>query len=264
MKIYILDNGYLLMDKNILLKDAVLASADERNKSCELVHCPIMMILIKHEKGNILFDLGCHPDAGKKGYWPDRVWKMERYFHDPQQELEAQLALCGVMPKDIDTVVLSHLHEDHTGNARLFSHAALYAPKKEYLNAMWSVHTNPDTGYVKEEVTAPYREVHLIEDDFELLPGIEIVNLPGHTNGLLGMALHAEKDGVLIFPQDAVFCEESYGPPARLPGGFEDSVACLASIEKVRSLQKKYDAKVFFGHDPENFPKYRHAPEYYE
>ena len=194
----------------------------------------------------------------------ERVWKAERYFHKPEQELEAQLALCGVTPADIDTVVLSHLHEDHTGNARLFPHAALYAPKKEYLDAMWSVCTNPDTGYVKSEVTAPYREVHLIDRDFELLPGIGIVNLPGHTNGLLGMVLHTEKDGVLIFPQDAVFCEESYGPPARLPGGFEDSVACLASIEKVRRLQAQYGATVFFGHDPDNFPKYRHASAYYE
>ena len=43
-----------------------------------------------------------------------------------------------------------------------------------------------------------------------------------------------------------------------------DSAACLRSIEKVRALQQKFDAKVFFGHDPKNFPAYRHAPAYYE
>ncbi len=117
MKVSILDNGYLLMDKNILLKDAVLANADEPDKRCELVKCPVMMVLIEHEQGKILLDLGCHPDAGKKGYWPDRVWKSERYFHEPHQTIEAQLALCGVTPEQIDTVVLSHLHEDHTGNS---------------------------------------------------------------------------------------------------------------------------------------------------
>ena len=264
MKVYILDNGFLLMDKNILLKDAVLANADEPDRRSELIRCPIMMVLIEHERGKILFDLGCHPKAGERGYWPDRVWKSERYFHEPEQTLEAQLALCGVTPEEIDTVVLSHLHEDHTGNAELFSHAALYAPKQEFIDALLSVHTNPDTGYVKREVMAPFREFHLVEGDMELYPGIEIIDLPGHTNGLLGLVIHTEKDGVLIFPQDGVFCAESYGPPARLPGGFEDSVACLASIEKVRALQKKYGAKVFFGHDPDNFPLYRHAPEYYE
>ena len=264
MKVYILDNGYLQMDKNILLNNAVLANADEPDRRCELIHCPIMMVLIKHENGCILYDLGCHPKAGEKGYWPDRVWKSERYYHEPEQELEAQLALCGVTPKDIDTVVLSHLHEDHTGNAHLFAHAELYAPRQEFIDALLSVHTNPDTGYVKSEVLAPFKEFHLVEGDMPLYPGIELIDLPGHTNGLLGMVLHTEKDGVLIFPQDGVFCEESYGPPARLPGGFEDSAACLRSIEKVRALQQKFDAKVFFGHDPKNFPAYRHAPAYYE
>ena len=264
MKVYILDNGYLLMDKNLQLLNSVVATHSKPDVKCEMTKLPVMAVLIKHDQGNLLFDLGCNPKAGEPGYWPDRLRNLEKYCHEPEQELINQLAFCGVKPEDIDTVVFSHMHEDHTGNAELFSHARMFAPRREFIDALLSVHTNPDTGYIKREVMAPFREFNLIDEDFELYPGIEVINLPGHTNGLLGLVIRTEKDGVLIFPQDAVFCSESYGPPARLPGGFSDSVAYLNSVEKVRRLQKKYNAKVFFAHDDKAFKTYRHAPEFYE
>ena len=264
MKVYILDNGHLEMDQNSLWPGSVSADFYNREVTVKLVDVPVMAVLIEHMGRRILLDLGCNEKGGEPGYWPERLRIGEHYVHEPHQTLVNQLALCGVKPEDIDTVVLSHLHEDHTGNALLFPHADLYAPKQEFIDALLSVHTNPDTGYIKQEVMAPFKSFTLVEGDMELMPGIDIIDLPGHTNGLLGLVVHTEKDGVLIFPQDGVFTVDHYGPPARLPGGFEDSVACLKSIEKVRALQKKYDAKVFFGHDPKSFPEYKKAPEYYE
>lgn len=35
-------------------------------------------------------------------------------------------------------------------------------------------------------------------------------------------------------------------------------------MDKNILLKAQYGSTVFFGHDPENFPKYRHAPAFYE
>ena len=103
-----------------------------------------------------------------------------------------------------------------------------------------------------------------MEEDFELAPGVELVTLPGHTPGVLGMMVHLRKSGTLIFPQDAVYTRRNYGPPARASGIVFDSVAFFESIEKVRRLAKKHDARVMFSHDMEFFDGMKRAPEWYE
>ncbi len=112
----------------------------------------------------------------------------------PEQRLENQLALLGVRPEQIKTIVLSHLHLDHTGGLPLFPHAEVFVPKADYISALLAVHTssNPEQhgGYIWGDLTAPLRKVHLVEEEFELYPGISLINLPGHTPGA---AWHARK-----------------------------------------------------------------------
>ena len=78
------------------------------------------------------------------------------------------------------------------------------------------------------------------------------------------MVLHLEKDGTLIFPQDGIYTKENYGPPAKASGIMHDSAAYYDSIEKVRGLEKKYNAKVMFAHDMTFFQGIKHAPEFYQ
>ena len=104
----------------------------------------------------------------------------------------------------------------------------------------------------------------MVEEDFEIAKGVEIVNLPGHTPGLLGVVVHLENEGTLIFPQDCVYSSEIYGPPAKASGLLYDSLSFFKSIEKVRDLEKKYNGKVFFAHDEEFFKTIKLAPKYYE
>lgn len=104
-----------------------------------------------------------------------------------------------------------------------------------------------------------------MEKDFELVQGVEIITLPGHTPGLLGIVVHCKQAGTLIFPQDAVYTRENYGPPAKASGIMFDNLAFFESIDKIRAYEKKYAAKVMFSHDMEYFEKeIKKAPAYYE
>ena len=104
----------------------------------------------------------------------------------------------------------------------------------------------------------------LVEDDFELVPGVEVVNLPGHTPGLLGLVIHLEKEGTFVFPMDAVYTMEIYGPPGRASGLLGQRPEYFKSIERVRYLTNKYHATMIPAHDWDLFQTLKKAPLYYE
>jgi glyoxylase-like metal-dependent hydrolase (beta-lactamase superfamily II) len=139
--------------------------------------------------------------------------------------------------------------------------------RKEFEYAQTIVHLNKDPkshgAYVKKDIEVPVKQYHLIDEDTELFPGIEFISLPGHTSGSSGLVIHLEKDGVLIFPMDAIYNQRVLGPPARAAGLVYDSIAFFKSIEKVITLAKKYQGQIMFSHDMEKFETMKKAPDYY-
>lgn len=256
MRLYVLDNGYLSVPRSKMLK----AGGDEKIKM------PITLFLMETGQGWVLFDTGCHPDA-MRGYWHEALAEEWPYCYTEEQRLENQLALCGITPADVKTVVLSHFHMDHTGNLYLFPHADVYAPKEDFLFGLGRVHgaadRNAHGGYIREDMDVPVKQYHLVEQDMPLLPGIDLVTLPGHAPGLLGMVVHLDSE-TLILPQDCVYGAEIYGPPAAMCGSAYDEDKFYRSIEKVRALEQAHHARVLFGHDEILFQSLKHAPDCYE
>ena len=267
MKAYVLNNGWLECDANWMVSFSTIATLQAKECMHKWIKIPVYAVLIDHPDGKILYDLGCHPDA-MNGYWPAGLVSVFPYYYNPGQTLVEQLALTGTKPTDIKTVVLSHMHLDHAGNLNLFEHADVYVHRKDFEYGQTSVHLSPDPAkhgaYVKADMEVPVKQFHLVEKDFELVPGVELITLPGHTPGLLGVIVHLEKEGTLIFPQDALYTRENYGPPAKASGIMYDNLAFFESVEKVRNYAAKYNARVMFSHDMEYFKTMKLAPQYYE
>ena len=263
LEFYILDTGYLLTDKNNVVAASTMATRSNPDVKHTFYRLPVMNILIHHDKGWILYDVGSHPDA-MKGHWPECLQEGYQLFQTIEQRPEVQLALCGLRPEDIDTVILSHMHFDHTGNIHLYKNADVYVPKADFEFSQSTVHqsTDPTTyvGYCKKDLEVPVRQYILVEDEFEIVPGVEVINLPGHTPGLLGLVIHLEQEGTYIFPMDAVYTCEIYGPPAKASGLLHNRSEYFKSIEKVRRLEKKYNATVIPAHDWDLFQTLKKAP----
>jgi len=87
------------------------------------------------------------------------------------------LEAIGVAPENVDAIMITHLHGDHTGGlakdgAAVFPNAKVYLSKTEYETMKG------------EEILAPYKDnVVLFEGDAELPYGIKAVSAPGHTPG---------------------------------------------------------------------------------
>jgi glyoxylase-like metal-dependent hydrolase (beta-lactamase superfamily II) len=112
--------------------------------------------------------------------------------------MAANLAAAGVDPKDVDVVILTHLHPDHA--AGLLTHEKAIA----FPNATVHVHEAEDAFWSDEAIygkapaevkpffdiarasVKPYREAGRIQHfkgGSEIVPGIAAVDAPGHTMG---------------------------------------------------------------------------------
>jgi glyoxylase-like metal-dependent hydrolase (beta-lactamase superfamily II) len=123
-----------------------------------------------------------------------------------------RLEAAGVNPQDVDVAVSTHLHVDHVGwhtrlvdgewrptfpNARyLFTH-----PEWEYWRDNEGHPALARSGdYIGDSVWPLFHagQADLVAMDHELLPGITLVPLPGHTPGHVGVAVRGDSRQALL------------------------------------------------------------------
>lgn len=104
----------------------------------------------------------------------------------PDQDLAAGLRQIGVDPKEIDIVVLTHLHFDHCGNNELFENATFVVQRDEL-----GVAVAPPAygGFYYRELARyfdPIRtRIEAIEGDVELERGVRLAKIGGHSPGCM-------------------------------------------------------------------------------
>lgn len=263
-KLYVLDCGYTFMDSNFVIALDTYMTEDNPNAPHRWHKCPTYCVLIKHPTaGNILFDLGTRCDNNE--YAPKPITDSDVYHGGPENDLKVLLDKCGVKPEEINYVILSHMHYDHIGNYHLVKDTAEFFISREELNyAFASVCISPnaeDHGfYIRSEVTAEFKRVHIIDEDCELFDGISVFLLPGHTPGVMGCLVEGEERNYFL-ASDSLYCKASY--EGCLPGIIYDSLGFRKSLSKIKRIVKENNAEIWYGHDGEQFDAMKKAPEYY-
>ena len=257
----ILPTGTMHADLNWLLTSPLsMASRSEPGKVRDWVEVPAHSVLIEHPSGKkLLWDTGVPRD------WEDRwaPYGLGEYFPaDATTEdmwLDSRLKQLGLEAGNIDYVVVSHLHLDHAGNLNWWrdTNTQVIVGEEEKKGALSFDGLNFG-GHLKTD----YDEVELttVKDDTELLPGVTLLQTPGHTWGTLSLQVDLEDSGTMIFTSDSVYAKENYGPPAAQAGMVYDTVAWYGSVEKLRGIQEKTDATMVFGHSAEQITQLRTGP----
>src|SRR3990172_12047477 len=89
------------------------------------VRIPCYSVLVARPEGNILYDTGYDLDHVLK------VLPFEKPRQSKSQTIPAQLALLGLRPEDISTVLVSHFHFDHFGGVAQLPEAKVVAHRLE-------------------------------------------------------------------------------------------------------------------------------------
>jgi len=152
---------------------------------------PVFMFLIEGEDGEKIIVDGSyqHDSVPKFIFGPHRT---------PELEVPEVLRRYDVDPAAIDTVVITHLHHDHTGYLRLFENADFYVQESELINAY-----NPmgyqTIGYWQEDWLDLTPRFKLINGDFTLRDGIDLIFAPGHTDGHQAIGVNTSRGRAIIF-----------------------------------------------------------------
>ena len=133
-KLYAFSSGALTIGKGALVNGA----ANEPP-----IQVPVGFYVIRHPKGNVLFDTGNNDKIIKDpSYWGASFTALKP-VNTPDVAIDVQLQKIGLKPDDIKYVVPSHLHLDHGGNVGKFPNSTVVVQKDEIKNAFWP---EPGTG----------------------------------------------------------------------------------------------------------------------
>ncbi len=127
---------------------------------------------------------------------------------------EEGLARWNLTPEDIDIVIHTHLHNDHCENDYKCVNAIFYVHEKE-LERIHNLHPL-DYRYLEDyiEDTEENGQIRTINKDEEIVPGIEVMHTPAHTEGGLTILINTSQGKAAV----TGFCvtEENFDPPKEI------------------------------------------------
>ena len=179
----------------------------------------------------------------------------EIYGIDHDRSIGAALREAGLSPDDIDFVIMSHLHFDHSGGATRFStsgkglapvfrRARHVVQRREWEDAIHP-HDRNRGSYLQESI-APLGEA-------EIVPGVRVIPTPGHTAGHQSVLIGAWDPGApkALFLGDVV-------PTAvhvKLPWVMSYDLDPARTVDTKRALFTRAvteDWLLVWGHDKDN------------
>ena len=182
---------------------------------------PVHGFVVTHPGGAVLVDTGV-------GGPPDMVddWRVVN------TSVADALAELDMSPADIDLVINTHLHFDHCGQNAVFRHVPFYVQRAELARM------RREAGELYDWLGFMDARFELLDGDTEVLPGLEVIATPGHTEGHQCVVVRTATDSFDLLIGDAAYTPRQYADPlGKLPPGQASDVeAWRDSVHRIRSL----------------------------
>ena len=259
IKIHVLHCGAVRVDRSLPFREKSLnpiAYTGIFRKEAYQTWLPVSAYLIEHPKGLVLIDAGWHTDVRidqkKHLGWLHHLINKARL--PAGQAINEQLHQRGIKPKDLDFVVLSHLHSDHVSGIQLVKDARkilvseleMLDTKKNrmgYVPSLWDGVRFDTFQFEKSEYGNEKFSFDLFGDD-----SIVFVSTPGHTRGLTSTLIQENGKFVLLC-SDSGYARKSWEQMI-LPGVMVDKEKVISSLEWVRSMSQLPNCReVIANHD---------------
>jgi len=218
-------------------------------------------LVVHPSKGVLLYDTGLGDHYLGKG----QVLIQGFANFSIRKTLASQLAEIGYPPEKITHLAISHLHLDHTGNARLFPNAMHLVQKEEFAAAFESDHPEDLVGEKELVATLRNNPVTRLAGDHDVFgDGSAVIKrTAGHTPGHQSLAVKLQKSGTIVLSGDLAHSTENWVNKV-VPGFNFDAAASMRSMLDIERYLLANDAVLWVGHDLEQNARIRHAPAFHE
>ncbi|MBJ7594307.1 MAG: N-acyl homoserine lactonase family protein [Candidatus Dormibacteraeota bacterium] len=265
ISITVLECGHTTLDYELAVTgspDEMLTAVRTQNHRRLLTH-PIYAYVIEHPEGRMIVDTGVSSGfqkQWKKGFYAGAM----AYDSGSDGSFVQRLEQKGWSPENFDWVVLSHLHTDHAGNAPIFKDAGskILVHEDELRGAvtvkgslvrdddvtLWGV--TSQQGFVRANwgFLVPDRAT-TVYGDVEVMKGVWVVSIPGHTWGTVGVAVRLERQGWVLMASDAIYLADTYRKPFVGSILNQNQELWARSAQKIRRMAEQYDMQILPGHD---------------
>jgi glyoxylase-like metal-dependent hydrolase (beta-lactamase superfamily II) len=200
--------------------------------------------VIRNQRHTVIVDTGFSAAAGGKR-------NRDLIIH-PRAALEE----LDIDPAKVQHVILTHGHYDHIGNADIFTAATLHMAESEY--RFWTSPTSAHTqfSYFSEPQELDHLRIglesgrlRLFSGRTEPVPGVEIVEVGGHTPGQ-AMVYAPTTDGLVLLASDAVHFYEELERDMPFTA-VSDLPAMYRAFNHIREESRTRKIIVVPGHDPD-------------
>ncbi len=274
MKVYVIPTGQVYVSrivpygaKNII--DKAKSVLLKKN----WVWLPVVSYLIEHPKGLILVDTGWDRSISPNGTFDksvqakslgSRLLPLINMGLLPKGEaIDEQLAKLGIKTSELDYVVLTHLDCDHACGLHLVKDAKnilVSADELKFANKKSLVNSIRYQDLWWKDVPMKTFDWNGNEDPFkksyDLLGdgSIKLINIPGHSDGLVAVKI-SNGDNYVLLDGDGAYGKFSWEKMI-LPGISDNPEEQLRSLEWIRKLSESANCIASFAtHDPEIKPQ---------
>ena len=210
--------------------------------------------IIQNKKRTVLVDTGFSREGGEA---------RQRTF---LLDLPATYASLGVDPSTSPPVIITHAHYDHTGNIDYFPTSPVFLAESEY--QFW---TGKNKAHAQFHHSIEERDLEVITQAFDqgrvtlftgshqVAPGIEVIQVGGHTPGQSVVKVKTS-DGVVLLASDAVHYYEEYerGMPFAHVANLVDM---YDAFDRIRNMVDSGEVThLVSGHDPGTIGRFTAVP----